>query len=1176
MLRDICRVIAVTSLLLATPAWAEGELSLAAVRIDGAEAKEAPGVLRKAAGEARAQPVTLRVGEAIAEGVEVTAPPRVRLELASRHGNRITLNPGARLLVGRVAERGEAHALQAGEASFSVKKALDFYQVSYKRFLATVRGTEYSIRVDGEKEIAFAVAEGEVEVERTGKVRVAVTDDAREADSVREAERLPAGTVKAYALDVDEYLRTFNSYADAEVYYRGALQKALDSGDEADIRRARSNLGVVLATFSRYEDARREFEAGLVLARKRFGEADNADVAAFIRHIGMTHLGLNEYAKAQAEFERAFAMHRRLARSEEDDFTARLYSSVGMLALQVNDFPKAIDNLTHASAIMARSGGKPDRRLRFGVLDNLGFAQFRAAEYAQSQRTYQQALALQQELDGERDSLTRLAVLDNLAFASLRGSDYRTALATYEQSLAMARRLYGGRDQEQVAITLRNLAATYSALSQFPKAAEHLAEAAAMAKRLFGERDHRLTMSILNSLGAAYLRSSEYEKAIQALQEALAMARRIYPGDNTEIATMLVNLGGANMAVARHAKALEALRESEEMQERLLAGRDTDARAYVLLQLAGVYALMGEPRKSESYAQRALTMVRGLHPGKDHAMAAGAMMLIGSAQYAGTKFHEARDTFAAAAAMRERIVGSGDSVEMVDSLTMLASAHMILGSMKDAIAPLEKAQAMARRLHGNKDNAQLAVVLYQLGLGYAAGGDSGRALASLEESVAMLRRLLGSGDHEKLALAQGFLSLAYMKDGQLERAVESTTAARDMLDRLYKGKDPHPFSVLMALFEAEALSAAGRYRESQAALTRARELSGRVDPSGASLWSASIDMSEGELRFRMGRLEEGHEQLSRGVRRLREMLRTDENDSMVGALLVRGAIQAERGELRAAQGDFDRAYAIAQALQPGKDTSGVAQVMMAQAVVKAYRGEFQDARDTMTKSLEMHRRLAGGRPSRDVAAALASIAEMQAQMGQDEAALRFLEEAESAAATIPEHPRKRVRAMLDMTHGRLHMEKRDYAAAATSFDAAVSERRVQQREAPGIELAYALAALASAQALRGDAARAAALVDEAETIRTRILGARDHPLATSLLEARARIAQASRDSARAVALWEQAIAMSQRIHGTKPRASYVEAMKGLSGMLAEGGRADEARNWKERADAMRRDLLASR
>lgn len=1165
--RDFLRLGMVLGFLVLVGLPASAELRVAAVRIDGAESSEAPGVLRKAPGEARPVAVTLRVGDAVGEGVELTAPARMRIELASRHGNRITLSPGARLSVGAVRDRGEDHALHSGEASFSIRRALDFYHVSYKRFLATVRGTEYRVLAEEGRAVEFAVSSGEVEVERSGKVRVGAGDDQRDADTIREAERIAAGGSKRYALDVDDYLRSFDSYVDAERYYREALARALASGEEQQIQRARYNLGVILATFSRYEEARAEFELGLALVRKRHGEGDHAAAAAFIRQIGVAHAGMGRFEPARAELDRAFAMHRRLARGEEDDFTARMHNSMGLLALQVDSHKAAIEHLSHANRIMAREGGKPDRRLRFIVLNNLGFAHFSSADYAAATRAFDEALALQRELDGDRDSEARLSVLANLARAEYRSSQFAKALAHHEEFHAVAARLYGGRDQQSIVTNLQNTGATLSALSRFAEAAARFEEAAAMARRLFPDGGHPSRLSTLNGLGTAYLQASRFDAAIAAFAEALAVSRKLYGKDHEDTATLLINVGAANIAVGRYDAAVEALTEADALLERLHGGRPSDTRVYVALNLAMAQHRSGG-RGVRSHAERALRMLQALHGDKDHIQAAAALSIIGRSQMGDGDFRTARDTLAQAAAMRERLVGR-ENVEAVETLTSLGSTQMVLGRIKDALEPLEKAAAMAKRLFPDKDHALVAVTAYLLGYAYSSNGQSARAMAMLEQSDAMLRRLLAGKDNDSVALNTSFLGSAYLREGDLAQGVEAALRGARMMRRVDPG-GRQPLSLVVHAGAAEALAAAGRYREATDWLETLR----RSDSYANPLYAAVVNGTHGGIQVAMGRHEEGIIQLTRSLREVAKMLGSSDNDSMLAFHTERGAAHAELGDLRAAESDFEQAMGIVRRVHGDGDSVQVAALHAAIGSLRAHRGELREARDALARALAMRQRIVpAGWPDIGRLELLIASAGIEAEMGLPTQAAAKLDEARSIVPQLRPGARPRAGALVALALGQLHFARGEPAQAAAEIGQAVEYLRGHYREAPGLQLAGAIAWLASAEAARGDRARALALVEEASAIQRRVLGDRDHALAASILAARAR---AQADPAEASALWVQAIEKSQRVHGSKPRRSYVEAMNALAGTLQAAGRPEEARRWQERGAATERELLASR
>ena len=125
-----------------------------------------------APGKDKAERRDLRKGTQFKQGEEIVVPPRTVLVLASENGNTVRLQPGAHFKVNVVGKEGETYSLLAGKALFTVSNALNFFNVIYQSFNAQVRGTEFEMAVEPQKEIRFGLIEGRLVVQREVKVRI--------------------------------------------------------------------------------------------------------------------------------------------------------------------------------------------------------------------------------------------------------------------------------------------------------------------------------------------------------------------------------------------------------------------------------------------------------------------------------------------------------------------------------------------------------------------------------------------------------------------------------------------------------------------------------------------------------------------------------------------------------------------------------------------------------------------------------------------------------------------------------------------------------------------------------------------------------------------------------------------------------------------------------------------
>ncbi len=283
-------------------------LRVLAIEIDGKAADSVSGVPMTDTAEGTAKKSNLKKGEGIAQGTEIVIPPRTVLVLETTNGNQIRLQPGSGFKTHLVIGRGETHTLLFGEAFFKVKNALDFFNVNYESFLAIVRGTEFSVAVEPKKEISFTLNKGKLLVQREVKVRIL---EENKVATLSASEVLEQGkkTQVRYRLGIDEYLKEFKTFRDAEEYYRRKLQEEEQSGEYDRMQQGLNDMGMILATLGKDKEAIGYYERALLAAR---GQHEDSWAADLINNLGLAYYGLGEYLKAIEYHEKSLSQKLKL------------------------------------------------------------------------------------------------------------------------------------------------------------------------------------------------------------------------------------------------------------------------------------------------------------------------------------------------------------------------------------------------------------------------------------------------------------------------------------------------------------------------------------------------------------------------------------------------------------------------------------------------------------------------------------------------------------------------------------------------------------------------------------------------------------------------------------------------------------------------------------------------
>jgi hypothetical protein len=197
-----------------------------AILVNDQDAEQVPAVIIISAQVPQGERRTLRKNDIFASGFEIIAPSSTIITFTSDNGNRIVLQPGARIRVADVTKAGERYLLRAGSVVFEVLRALSFFNVEFDdKFVAQVRGTKF--RVTGEEGGGFTceVLEGAVLVQRSETLRVGTRAQPVIATSpvLLSSEGRSTGRWTESDLAVT---RSFTSLKDAQGYLIGKMQQA--------------------------------------------------------------------------------------------------------------------------------------------------------------------------------------------------------------------------------------------------------------------------------------------------------------------------------------------------------------------------------------------------------------------------------------------------------------------------------------------------------------------------------------------------------------------------------------------------------------------------------------------------------------------------------------------------------------------------------------------------------------------------------------------------------------------------------------------------------------------------------------------------------------------------------------------------------------------------------------
>ena len=464
-------------------AVAQGEqaATVRSIHVDNAQVKTVDGVRLTAPGQATAEKRALKENDSLVPGTVIEVPDRTVVKLVTSNGTEITLLAKSRTKLNAISSKGESITQIIGEAWFKVTRALDFFEVAHDRFLAAVKGTEFKVAAD-DLEIQFGWIEGQIKVSREVKVKIA---GAPQEEPVTVTEDVSAERPQLrYQLNVEEYLRDFKTYTDAEEYFRNQVEDAERAGDQTRILQAWANLGTALVTIGKAKDAIDYFNRSLAFHLKAYPDGVHPAIAGDYASLGIAYSDSIDARKAIGYLEQALALLLRLYPDGVHPEIAVNYTNLGVAYAKAGDPSKAISYFEQSLALLPRLYSGPDAVYLRVVADaaiaanlgNLGGEYGKLKEPRKAIEYFDQALALHLKLYPGGVHPDVASDYNNLGVQYARAGDLGKAIESYDRSLAVLLQLYADGVHPSIALIYRNLASVWRARGDPARADDYLSK----------------------------------------------------------------------------------------------------------------------------------------------------------------------------------------------------------------------------------------------------------------------------------------------------------------------------------------------------------------------------------------------------------------------------------------------------------------------------------------------------------------------------------------------------------------------------------------------------------------------------------------------------------------------------------------------------------------------------
>lgn len=378
-----------------------------------------------------------------------------------------------------------------------------------------------------------------------------------------------AGEPEVQADLLDAVARIENSlglFAPALAHARRALalRMAVLAPSDGRIGLSRVVLGEVQQSRGEIDEARRSFEASLLLLVPAFG-ADSVEVAAARRALAIALHRPEDRGRAVELLRQALAVFVRRRGGSHVDSADTLHD-LGS-ALEMNQqYDEAEAAFRRAAAVLERNLGAHNAKVAMvqsdlaGLLDRMGKA-------AEAGPLFERAIASQRTALGPHHKL----LADTLfSYAVMLIHEQKQAAA--DEALSETLAIYGP-DRFESAHCLRYLGVSAMGQERYARAADLFARAAETYRRTLGEDDLQRWRALAN-LGFAHFRSGRVSDARGELATAAAKIERLAGADSYELRQPLEQSGEVLTAAGEAVEAVATLRRVRALEDKLYGARE--------------------------------------------------------------------------------------------------------------------------------------------------------------------------------------------------------------------------------------------------------------------------------------------------------------------------------------------------------------------------------------------------------------------------------------------------------------------------------------------------------------------------------------------------------------------------------------------------------------------------
>jgi serine/threonine protein kinase len=482
-------------------------------------------------------------------------------------------------------------------------------------------------------------------------------------------------------------------------------------------------------------------------------------------------------------------------------------------------------------------------------------------------------------------------------------------------------------DPEVLASLHNTIGEANRALARYPQAAHHLQRGLDIRSQLFSEPHPDIADSKLNVAAfhaAQNINSAGLSRADSLARESLAMNVRMHGREHTEVAVSLALLADIAQTRAQYAISESLYNEALEITT-VVHGKNANEAATILGEL--VYPLSSQGRLVEAAAAaREALRILTINLGPRHTRVSAAQQNLAYVLEKQAAYTAAESLYLDAIAIESGIRGA-DHPAVADRLSKLGALYMATDRLAEATVVLRRALEIKRAAMGDSSFA-LAVDYNSLAICLDKQGDKD-ALPMFDRALQLYRANLGDG-HPQVLTLRGNMAVAALTSGREEETVE---IAKQVLARRIETLGANNINTGVSHFVlGTALMRLGRFEE-------AREHNQRTLDCWVPTWGEqhpNVALAHANVAYEhhaAGRLDEA-EATCRAALEVQKAALSGDHPATGPVRAQLGRVLADRGKLREARVELERAVAVIAATTPNHHQVGEAQSSLADVALE--------------------------------------------------------------------------------------------------------------------------------------------------------------------------------------------------------------------------------------------------